>query len=154
MSDQDKVQRIQDLRRSSAASPVNRDLTRSQQRRLAIQEQEEPEEKPVSAVAASMRISRYLRNRATMVGTGKTLDPDEISSLGFDDGQEDPISRLLVSDLEAVMDFTITLTDALAEVVGDHCQSHGAFLDPYCSTCQGISLVTHGTVIPHPEEKP
>jgi len=40
MSDKDKVQRLQDLRRSSAASPVDRTPSRSEARRKAIQEQE------------------------------------------------------------------------------------------------------------------
>jgi len=39
-SNKDEVRRVQELRRSSAASPVDRTLSRSQQRRLAIQEQE------------------------------------------------------------------------------------------------------------------
>jgi hypothetical protein len=38
MSDQDKVRRIQELRRSSAASPVDRTESRSVARRKAIQD--------------------------------------------------------------------------------------------------------------------
>ena len=41
MSREDDVRRVQELRRSSAASPVDRSLTRSQERRLAIQEYNE-----------------------------------------------------------------------------------------------------------------
>lgn len=41
MSDKDEVRRVQELRRSSAASPVDRSMTRSQERRLAIQEYNE-----------------------------------------------------------------------------------------------------------------
>jgi hypothetical protein len=41
MTDKDKVRRIQELRRSSAASPVDRSMSRSQEKRLAIQEYNE-----------------------------------------------------------------------------------------------------------------
>lgn len=41
MSDKDKVQRIQELRRSSAASPRDTSRTRSLEQRLAIQEYDE-----------------------------------------------------------------------------------------------------------------